>query len=108
MMTMEREDSPRIPGAAGGFGPTDVVEPGMPGPTGRNGGSTTLPEEATFVGNIHTMIFHDATDRTHLPAEENRVYFASEDEAREAGYRRDRREAPPTSEAGITSEGPIA
>jgi hypothetical protein len=42
--------------------------------------------EARFVGNIHTMIFHDADDSEHLPAEDNRIYFSSEDEARQAGY----------------------
>jgi hypothetical protein len=41
---------------------------------------------APFIGNIHTKVYHDATD-TNLPTEENRVYFASEDEARKAGYR---------------------
>jgi hypothetical protein len=41
---------------------------------------------APFVGNIHTKVYHDATD-ANLPTEENRVYFASEDEARKAGYR---------------------
>lgn len=46
---------------------------------------------AAFIGNIHTMVFHEA-DADDLPAEENRVYFASEDEARDAGFRRARDE----------------
>jgi hypothetical protein len=49
--------------------------------------------EAKFIGNIRTMIFHEA-NADNLPAEENRVYFASEEEARIAGYRRDRDEVP--------------
>lgn len=51
-------------------------------------------EDAPFIGNIHTMIFHEA-DADNLPAEENRIYFVSEDEARAAGYRRDQEEMPP-------------
>lgn len=49
-------------------------------------------EDAPFIGNIHTMIYHEA-DADNLPAEENRIYFMSEDEARAAGYRRDQDEA---------------
>ncbi|MGZ3680367.1 MAG: hypothetical protein ACXWQR_17695 [Ktedonobacterales bacterium] len=45
-------------------------------------------ERAPFIGDIHTMIYHDADD-DNLPAEENRIYFMSEEEARAAGYRRD-------------------
>lgn len=41
---------------------------------------------APIVGNIHTMVYHDATDR-NLPSEENRVYFANEAEARAQGFR---------------------
>lgn len=43
--------------------------------------------QAGYIGNIRTMIFHDADDVSHLPAEENRIYFLSEAEARRAGYR---------------------
>lgn len=49
--------------------------------------SVTQPDDAPFIGNIRTMIYH-ASDAANLPAEENRIYFASEDEARAAGYRR--------------------
>lgn len=42
--------------------------------------------EAPFVGNAHTMVYHPA-DSAHLPAEENRVYFRSQQEAEKAGYR---------------------
>jgi hypothetical protein len=55
-----------------------------------------IPERAPFVGNIRTMIYHHA-DADNLPAEDNRVYFASEAEARTAGYRADRGE---TMESG--------
>ncbi len=48
---------------------------------------------APFIGNIRTMVYHERDDE-NLPAEENRIYFASEDEAHEAGYRRDREDVP--------------
>jgi hypothetical protein len=41
---------------------------------------------APIVGNIHTMVYHDASDQ-NLPSEENRVYFANEAEARARGFR---------------------
>lgn len=50
-----------------------------------------VPERALFVGNIRTMVYHQADD-DNLPTEDNRVYFASEEEARSAGYRADRGE----------------
>jgi hypothetical protein len=43
-------------------------------------------DQAPFVGNAHTMVYHPA-DSAHLPAEENRVYFRSQAEAEAAGYR---------------------
>lgn len=57
-------------------------------------------DEARYVGNIHTMIFHDADDAEHLPAEENRIYFSTETEARQAGYRHAREQ-----EASSGSDG---
>ncbi|MBA3826487.1 MAG: hypothetical protein H0X24_21620, partial [Ktedonobacterales bacterium] len=45
-----------------------------------------LAAEAPFIGNLHTLVYHEAVS-DNLPSEENRVYFFSEDEAREAGYR---------------------
>jgi hypothetical protein len=54
---------------------------------------TAAPGQARYIGNIHTMVFHDVDDKGHLPAEENRIYFASEDEARQAGYRYSRESA---------------
>ena len=50
-------------------------------------------DEAPFIGNIRTMVYHERDD-DNLPAEENRIYFASEDEAHTAGYRRDREDVP--------------
>lgn len=52
-------------------------------------------EDAPFIGNIRTMIYHEADD-DNLPSEENRIYFMSEEEARAAGYRRDRDEVTAT------------
>ncbi len=57
------------------------------------GTGTANPSQARYIGNIHTMVFHDSDDRGHLPAEENRIYFSSEDEARQAGYRYSRESA---------------
>ncbi len=42
--------------------------------------------QAKFIGNIRTMVYH-ASDSERLPAEEHRVYFLSEQEAEDAGYR---------------------
>ena len=56
-------------------------------------------ELARYIGNIRTMVYHDAHDE-NLPDEANRVYFASQEEAKMAGYRPDRSEAP---QSGATS-----
>ena len=48
-------------------------------------------QSARFIGNIRTMVYHEATAE-NLPLEENRIYFVSEDDAREAGFHRDRDE----------------
>jgi hypothetical protein len=66
------------------------------------GTSEVVAGEAPYVGNIRTMVYHDA-DAERLPAEENRIYFASEEEAREAGFFRDRDEVSPTAESGAGS-----
>lgn len=42
-------------------------------------------EGAAVVGNIRTMAYH-LPDDEHLPEEDNRVYFSSEEEARQAGF----------------------
>ena len=67
--------------------PTERAEMSVPVQTFTTTGTTSEASHAPYVGNIHTMIFHDANDVAHLPAEENRIYFSSESEARKAGYR---------------------
>jgi len=42
-------------------------------------------EGAAVVGNIRTMAYHWPDDK-HLPEEDNRVYFSSEEEAQQAGF----------------------
>lgn len=49
--------------------------------------STQMTKVAPIVGNIHTKVYHDASEVNSLPSEENRVYFANEEEARAAGFR---------------------
>lgn len=82
----------------------EADEPVIVAPTPWDGGGATLtptgapagvvdPDEAPFIGDIKTMIYHES-NAENLPAEQNRVYFASEEEAREAGYQRDRDEVP--------------
>src|SRR5260221_6892441 len=78
---------------------------GAAAPTGQDQNSPASAEEAIaapFIGNIRTMVYHEADD-DDLPAEENRIYFVSEDEAREAGYRRHRDEVAPGAQADETS-----
>jgi hypothetical protein len=50
--------------------------------------SPAQTEVGPLVGNIRTMVYHDVSDDQELPSEENRIYFASETEAQEAGYHR--------------------
>jgi len=59
---------------------------GEPAIVGVNSPAQT--EMGPLVGNIRTMVYHDASDDQELPSEENRIYFASETEAQEAGYHR--------------------
>jgi hypothetical protein len=40
---------------------------------------------APIIGNMHTMVYHEAGD-ANLPTEENRIYFASAQEAEARGY----------------------
>ncbi len=54
------------------------------------------PERAPFIGNVHTRVYHQAGDE-NLPAEENRVYFASAQEAEARGFHADRGDTPPES-----------
>ncbi len=48
----------------------------------RTGASRT----ARYVGNMHTKVYHEASD-SNLPSEENRAYFSSAEEAEAQGYR---------------------
>jgi hypothetical protein len=50
--------------------------------------SPAQTEVGPLVGNIRTMVYHYVSDDQELPSEENRIYFASETEAQEAGYHR--------------------
>jgi len=68
----------------------DQAEFSVPVQAFAGAGMATTGDGAKYIGNIHTMIFHDASDVNHLPSEENRIYFSSEAEAREAGYRQAR------------------
>jgi len=45
-----------------------------------------VEEETRWVGNRRKMIVHPPGAATQLPAEENRVYFSSREEAVAAGY----------------------
>lgn len=51
-----------------------------------------------FIGNKSTRVFH-AADANNLPAEDNRVYFDSEDEALAAGFRPAAREGLESAES---------
>lgn len=68
----------------------EQAEISVPVQTYAGASMATTGDGAKYIGNIHTMIFHDASDVSHLPAEENRIYFSSEAEAHEAGYRQAR------------------
>ncbi|HKV85927.1 MAG TPA: Ada metal-binding domain-containing protein [Ktedonobacterales bacterium] len=49
-------------------------------------GQTATADNAAYIGNTHTRVYHAAAD-TNLPSEENRAYFASAADAEAAGYR---------------------
>lgn len=49
-------------------------------------GQTATAENAAYIGNTHTQVYHNATD-SNLPNEENRAYFATAEDAEAAGYR---------------------
>ncbi len=52
--------------------------------------SPAVANNPAFIGNIHTMIYHPA-DADTLPAEENQIFFATEEQAIASGYRRSKR-----------------
>lgn len=87
---VEGEASTRLPGAA----PTDAEETAEPDAEAVGDDAapkTSARTSGRFVGNKNSFIFHPVTS-ANLPSEENRVYFESEDEAIEAGFRRAERE----------------
>jgi hypothetical protein len=47
---------------------------------------SATPEDARFVGDVKTLVYHEAGD-DNLPAEDNRVYFANRVQAESAGFR---------------------
>jgi hypothetical protein len=49
-------------------------------------GAQTGTRSGAIIGNTHTKMYHAASD-ANLPEEENRMYFASPEEAEAAGYR---------------------
>jgi hypothetical protein len=61
--------------------------------------SPDVAANPAFIGNIHTMIYHPA-DADSLPAIENQIFFATEEQAIAAGYRRTKRE----QRAGVNGE----
>lgn len=101
------ETAPEYPPTATTPAPSVAIAQanGAAAPTEQDQGSPASAEEANaapFIGNIRTMVYHEAAD-DDLPAEENRIYFVSEDEARQAGYRRHRDEVAPGAQADETS-----
>lgn len=76
--------------SAAGDGPAIVEEspdeePGVAEPLAF---SDEDAEGAAFIGNILSRVYHPA-DSKRLPAPEHRIYFATEEEATDAGYRPD-------------------
>ena len=63
----------------------DSPTTGMEQPPLRDHTDAFQRTSGAYIGNKRTRIFHRA-DSDHLPAEEHRVYFASEAEAREAAF----------------------
>jgi hypothetical protein len=49
-------------------------------------GQTATADNAAYIGNTHTQVYHSATD-SNLPNEENRAYFLTAEDAEAAGYR---------------------
>jgi hypothetical protein len=48
---------------------------------------TAALEEAQYIGDVKTLVYHDDDDDDNLPTEENRVYFATREQAEAAGFR---------------------
>ena len=78
-----------IPGGIGVVGPDGDQLAGVEGEAAIVGvNSPARDETSPLVGNIRTMEYQDATRDQELPSEDNRIYFANESEALEAGYHR--------------------
>ena len=88
------EQPASVPGA-GGQATSAAMTSGTTTATGEEAeAAQETIEHPQYIGNIHTMVYHDAGE-ADLPTAENQIFFGSEEEAERAGYHRDRREIPP-------------
>jgi hypothetical protein len=74
------------PAASGHAVSGQRAQPGMREEMGTRTAPTRGAVSGQYVGNLHTKVYHDATDAT-LPPDEHRTYFATPEEAEAAGYR---------------------
>lgn len=96
-----RERSATAPAAPGAVATTPQANGAATGEQQATAGAATLEgapldvaaerETAPIIGNTRTMVYHEAGD-ANLPTEENRIYFASAQEAEARGYRAGRGE----------------
>lgn len=92
--TEEMEALVVVPAANGQHAPADRLKGIVSRLTRRDADTATQPgavgvqTSVAVVGNLRTMVYHQP-DSDHLPAEDNRVYFTSEQDAIDAGYRAD-------------------
>lgn len=86
----EEEASAQAAAAMASEGPAIVEEPASeePGIAETPTFDESDAEGAAFVGNIQSRVYHPASSK-RLPAPEHRIYFATQAEAEEAGYRPD-------------------
>lgn len=78
---------PRARGEGSGSA-TSAEEAAQPAPArGETAGATAASEQPVgYIGNVNSRVYHLATS-PNLPAEENRITFATEEEALAAGFR---------------------
>jgi len=78
---------PRARGEGSGSA-TSAEEAAQPAPArGETAGATPASEQPVgYIGNVNSRVYHLATS-PNLPAEENRITFATEEEALAAGFR---------------------
>jgi hypothetical protein len=70
-----------------GAGSTQNAEEAPPTPGAGETAATSGAEQLSgFIGNVNSRVYHSATS-PNLPAEENRIAFATEEEALAAGFR---------------------